>query len=561
MSKIFSEYPYVDYENFNLDWILKKMKECIQRYQDNEESIDALQVELQDLRDYVNQYFASQDFETLIRQVLDEMEDDGTLAEIINTEIFNGLSLGKLDNARMTRAPFVTYGYVINNKRHNLGMNIHSGAICAIGRTQFIIGNNNARTADDLGIFRRVSIQTDTDEIASITSVKLGHANSMCVYNEGELLVAPQDTYASGSKVDLSRLYVINLSGVFLREIVTPEWIRAVSRDPITGTVYVVTGPCDIYTIDPETDVLTFFKNVPSSVYPVGSGNYNQDFAVYNGIAYINSPGGMIRAFRLDDLSILFDAVVGNYDAQGYTNIGEIDGIEFTEEGNLLALADICDSRLNYYVGFVGEIRIGVNPKIYSLNGYLQGTPRATYYGQMSDRIAQIDFTYSALGYPYGSRPAVYKDIDILPYIKPQFTEIQLLSAANYDNVTLPDYVTFLDVGHSGSNITITFNKLTFKSKNITFWIAGGSTLKINNPIAVYDGSKITLTGSGTIRSDSTIRLLSNISGALLSVAGATILANVRIPIESDGDSVPAAGGYMNVAGRNFIPLANIPTT
>ena len=571
MSRIFSEYPYVDYENFNLDWILKKMKECIQRYHDNEEAIDALQVELQDLREYVDHYFDSQDFESLIRHVLDEMEDDGTLAKIINTEIFEGLSLGKLDNARMSHAPFVNYGYIINNKRRNLGMNIHSGAICAIGQTQFIIGSQYPgldETSGSDGIFRRISIQRNEDEIASITRSKVGHANSICVYNDNELLVAPQYFYINGAETDTDRLVVLNLSGVVVREIVAPTWMRTVSRDPVTGIVYCADVDCNLYTIDPDTDKVTLYKEMPSSVWKGGPGGYNQDMAVYNGILYVSSPWNHIKAIRISDLKILFDVSIGEYDSSGFAFLGELDGMEFTEEGNLLALFDTAESASGYYVGFVGEIRIGTAAKLYS-----DSQARYCFWGQplspipalkgfnfgsstQSKTYAEINMNRDSLTY---SR--VLKDVDIIPFIKPRFNEVMIGDSSTIDTLLLPDFVTVLDIGRSGKSQTISVDRIIMQGDVLKIWIADGCTLELGQSIRSLESGTLKITGGGTIRAKSgTVQVLDPIgAGSIVSAANNMTFTNITVGKVGGVSNKPLESGtYIASPPKGMIKLNDL---
>ena len=50
----FSEYPYVNYSEFNYDWIIKKTRELLDQY-------DQLDTDFAQLHDYVYNYFANLD--------------------------------------------------------------------------------------------------------------------------------------------------------------------------------------------------------------------------------------------------------------------------------------------------------------------------------------------------------------------------------------------------------------------------------------------------------------------------------------------------------------------
>ena len=92
---IFTEFPYTNFHEMNLDWILKKMKELVAEWLSYKENMDAwrenMDAAFEDLKAYVNDYFASLDISAEIEAKLQEMIDDGTLADIINVQIFGDL--------------------------------------------------------------------------------------------------------------------------------------------------------------------------------------------------------------------------------------------------------------------------------------------------------------------------------------------------------------------------------------------------------------------------------------------------------------------------------------
>lgn len=81
----FENFPYTDFHALNLDWIVKIVKEC-------KELSGETAIGLADLKKYVQDYFSDLNVQTQINNKLDEMESDGSLAQIINQDIFSGLN-------------------------------------------------------------------------------------------------------------------------------------------------------------------------------------------------------------------------------------------------------------------------------------------------------------------------------------------------------------------------------------------------------------------------------------------------------------------------------------
>ena len=88
----FENFPYTDFHELNLDWVIKIVKEC--KTLSGETAVG-----LEDLKKYVNQYFSDLNVQQQLNNKLDAMAADGSLAEIINQDIFNGLNtkIGSLE--------------------------------------------------------------------------------------------------------------------------------------------------------------------------------------------------------------------------------------------------------------------------------------------------------------------------------------------------------------------------------------------------------------------------------------------------------------------------------
>lgn len=81
----FENFPYTDFHNLNLDWLIKSMDDCLKKVKDLDLSFD-------ELHDYVMNYFKNLDVTAEVREIIDELVANGTMANIINQQIFAELN-------------------------------------------------------------------------------------------------------------------------------------------------------------------------------------------------------------------------------------------------------------------------------------------------------------------------------------------------------------------------------------------------------------------------------------------------------------------------------------
>ena len=82
-------FPYTNFHELNLDWILSKVKEFINKTDDISEQLNILDKDFLALKKYVTDYFDNLDLKQAVSDKLDEMLEDGELEAIINENILN----------------------------------------------------------------------------------------------------------------------------------------------------------------------------------------------------------------------------------------------------------------------------------------------------------------------------------------------------------------------------------------------------------------------------------------------------------------------------------------
>lgn len=294
-------------------------------------------ITVNELIDYVNHYFDSLDVQNMINAKLDEMAQDGTLADLINHKIFNDLNK-KIDDVALSaneakeyaKPPFYSYVDGVLDRKY---------------RKLFYLGDDyyypqGFCTSDD-GSAKYVCLINPNDETVKFIvkcsngkqSVELnGHGNSCCIYN-GTLIVCATFTGLNTSKQNSNVIYVLNVDTLALIqtvnvEIATGEAISIVSKDTKNNKLY-VGGWSHLYELNSSFRIVNHYQQ--NTFYGLTSQT-PQGGCVYDGYLYaLFSPNNLVCVWKLGTPDVRSVFGLGQV-ANDMWSIGELEDMNVIDD-------------------------------------------------------------------------------------------------------------------------------------------------------------------------------------------------------------------------------------
>ena len=92
MSDFYNKYPYTDFHELNLDWVIERVKKLTEDWASTLEEWNSTEEQWQELYDYVHDYFDNLDVQEEINNKIDAMISDGTLITILTPTISSVVS-------------------------------------------------------------------------------------------------------------------------------------------------------------------------------------------------------------------------------------------------------------------------------------------------------------------------------------------------------------------------------------------------------------------------------------------------------------------------------------
>lgn len=278
-------------------WLCKYLEDTvIPAVNTNAEAVQELQELYVQLKEYVDNYFSDLNLQNEINNKLDEMAEDGTLAEIINEEIFEELN-DKINNA-MLKTDIQSYdNLTLERILRKFIKNSNSPSFsdddfptlqggCYTGNDKMVLCQNKSDTNN-----RLIEISLLDGSIIRQTSLNLGHGNSIAYNNELNKL------YIAGlTNTEKHSIFIIDYTSLTLEntllfnELPENERIHSLSYDIITNKMYMMTEtqPTNYITLyELNLDNNSLEKIDLEDYDNTLSVTFTNDMLVYNNIIYI----------------------------------------------------------------------------------------------------------------------------------------------------------------------------------------------------------------------------------------------------------------------------------
>lgn len=301
-----NRYPYTDFHELNLDWIITKIKEVVE---ENKQVLKELE-DVREIENYVKNYLENLDLYPLISDKIDSLINDGSFADIVqkavqeNHNVNLSMFLNIPHNSKKLTEPdaqkaYWAQGSCVCSRGTFVGYSTDNQGFCTIERY-----NNNTKEID---------LSRDLTEIT--------HPNGMCYVEETDSLYVMDSEHQilmilSGSDLTTKSTNPIPLTRQY----------RSIMYDEQTKTFYMFNG-LDLYKWNPETTVTTKVYSLPETWRNTKDGTTHgiiQSGCIHNGILYevSNSPDEIVK-FELATGTLIYE-----YPLAEYYNIYPVNEIE-----------------------------------------------------------------------------------------------------------------------------------------------------------------------------------------------------------------------------------------
>lgn len=230
-------FPYTNFHELNLDWILNKLKELATEwssyYENTEKWKNDMDAAFQDLKIYVEDYFDNLDVTQEVYDKMEEFAQDGTLQSIMQQVVDTSQNM---DLAPVACVPAYRGHTDLDNEAAYPNW-FQSG--CSDGTYLYMFFNNSVQ--DGAVLIKKYNIASGT--LVGSTTITAHHANG-AEYYDGKIYLATLDAETGIAVIDPDTLLIEN-------NIITPGYgFRSVSIDN-DGTMYAAAGGT-LYTIDTD---------------------------------------------------------------------------------------------------------------------------------------------------------------------------------------------------------------------------------------------------------------------------------------------------------------------
>ena len=436
------------------------------------------------------------------------------------------------------------YGPGINS--HDTLGRMHAGSIASNGTIEVVISSPFNLDTQNRGSVRFISVENNERDILGEKIVTLGHAQSVTWdSNREKFVVVPLYDSSNGTNVLLPELWLYD-STFTNRSIINTATLypSGASFDHATNKLYVIGTDDKIYEVKPDNSIVYVSD---AAVTSQEFGLHVQGFAVRDNIWYRGNTVGNVAYGYIGRDNAIGNADIERYDTQSnYILFGELDGFDFSPDGNLLCLGDYRTASVNSTITQIFEV---ITP---STNHYIHHL----YHPDPILTSCYLDATSKALRQlPNDTNSPVQNPI--------MFNFIQDLIGANLrinfrsdfittDNVQLNNFaVLVLDLqGH-------TFQCATLRFEGAVLCVKGDGASSVFRPdiIQNYNAERSIIHLSNITFSPQRQQPFSgNRTGSILSATGVTNPNSIKYPTEDVGHVIATNGFYI---AANSIYLNN----
>lgn len=353
---------------------------------------------LAELKDYVEHYFDNLDVQEEINNKLNAMVEDGTLAEIINQEIFGELNEKvnqntsdidalekKLDFANIKVTQDLIY------QPTGVSGNNYQGAVVDDNNIMYVYNENNFPNGDLLR-FNIVSHQY----VDSISDLNFFHGNSLTLLN-GDMYVAPcKDSDGEMTNKTIIKYTLSTGTSTTISSFTSESYDCVFGVAQYDNKIIAALKAGEEYTPSTNKYVLFDPATQTSQTFTVNRNDIwmdycqDQDIEVINNKLYLlTSPKNMIYEFEINDTTLDLNKVydLGLKDEQGldfceFQAISRVRSGDFGEDSFIVNAVDF-DNEAGPVLSlksYLGRLNSNVNPFLPPITTYFNTQRRIDIY-------------------------------------------------------------------------------------------------------------------------------------------------------------------------------------
>lgn len=212
-----------------------------------------------ELHDFVEDYFDNLDVQEEVNTKLDAMAEDGTLAEIINEQLFNEMKQ-QIDEG-LKESPAIRPEYLITRYKTSGTATEYDATepheqegICYVGDNKYVTfysPNTAGITTTSNCIIEEIDFTTK-EVVRSSEMTGLMHANA-CAFDGENIYVAPSQYYNGSSSVSVNKIIIINYETLEKTLEVSIPSINSVAKIALFNNELYVLGDGHLWKVNKET--------------------------------------------------------------------------------------------------------------------------------------------------------------------------------------------------------------------------------------------------------------------------------------------------------------------